>query len=129
MYINKIKLKLEGQVVITLINIRAEVILHVVHVFSLQVVLFVFILQTPVSILRFGDRASYINKYRYQLDAANDLLVFNKISTCFGHVYAHLQEFELPLHCLLFLITTTPNHPSPQNEPYYTLRLPRNMSQ
>jgi hypothetical protein len=43
-----------------------------------------------------GDRASYINKYRYQLDAANDLLVFNKISTCFGHVFAHLQEFELP---------------------------------
>jgi hypothetical protein len=57
-----------------------------------------------LQILRLGDRASYINKYRYQLDAANDLLAFNKISTCFGRVYAHLQEFELPLHCLLFPI-------------------------
>jgi hypothetical protein len=49
-----------------------------------------------VQILRLGDRASYVNKYRYQLDAANDLLVFNQFSTCFGRVHAHLQEFELP---------------------------------
>jgi hypothetical protein len=32
-------------------------------------------------ILRLGDRASYINKYRYQLDAANDLFVVNQFST------------------------------------------------
>jgi hypothetical protein len=37
----------------------------------------------------------WINKYRDQLDAANDLLVVNQFSTCFGRVYAHLQEFEL----------------------------------
>jgi hypothetical protein len=44
------------------------------------------------------------NKYRYQLDAANDLLVVNQFSTCFGRVYSHLQEFELTLHCLWFPI-------------------------
>jgi hypothetical protein len=48
------------------------------------------------SFLRLGDRASYINKYSYQLDAANYLLVVNQFSTYFGRVYAHLQEFELP---------------------------------
>jgi hypothetical protein len=54
--------------------------------------------QSPVPVLRLrlGDRASCINKYRYQLDAANDLLVVNQFSTCFGCVYAHLQEFKLP---------------------------------
>jgi hypothetical protein len=37
------------------------------------------------------------HKLRYnQLDAASDLLIINQFSTCFGRVYAHLQEVALP---------------------------------
>jgi hypothetical protein len=49
------------------------------------------------AILCSDDRASYVNKLRYnQLDAASDLLIINQFSTCFGRVYAHLQVVELP---------------------------------
>jgi hypothetical protein len=36
----------------------------------------------------------YENEERYQLDATILFIIINN-STCFGHLYAHLQEYRL----------------------------------
>jgi hypothetical protein len=61
-------------------------------------------LRFSVTSLRIGKtfiglvlKGIFLSKWRYnQIDAASDLLIINQFSTCFGRIYAHLQEVELP---------------------------------
>ena len=49
-------------------------------------------------------KADLVNDERYQLDATILFIIIN-ISTCFGHLYAHLQEY---IGCmLLYMVFST----------------------